>query len=121
MGGAKPTMDGLGGYCKGEHQGHQLKQARMARRGVGVMLFAIRNQLTIFVVMAVFSTGLTLGLSCVYIYIYIYLYTYTQKCTYTHEGESDSKSDVIIYCREKGVPHTICWGKKPMLVSSLKI
>ena len=72
------------------------------------MLFAIRNQLTIFVVMAVFSTGLTLGLSCVYIYIY----TYTQKCTYTHEGESDSKSDVIIYCREKGVPHTICWGKK---------
>ena len=91
MGGAKPTMDGLGGYCKGEHQGHQLKQARMARRGVGVMLFAIRNQLTIFVVMAVFSTGLTLGLSCVYIYIYIY-YIHTHRNVHTRMKASQIAS-----------------------------
>ena len=42
--------------------------------------------------MLVSSTGLTLGIACVY----------THKCTYTHTGKSDSKSEIIIYYFEKG-------------------
>ena len=51
------------------------------------MLFGIRSQLAILVILLVSSTGLTLGSACVY----------THKCTYTHASKSDSKSEMIIY------------------------
>ena len=58
----------------------------------GLMLFGIRSQLTILVIMLVSSRGLTFGVSCVYI----------QTCTYTHTGKSDNESEMVICYNEKG-------------------
>ena len=65
-----------------------------AKIGLGLMLFGIRSQLTILVIMLVSSTGAALGLACVYIHTY--------RCTYPHTGMSDNKSEMIICYNEKG-------------------
>ena len=78
------------------------------------MLFGIRSQIAILVIMLVSSTGLTLGLACVY----------THKCTYTRTGKSDSKSEMIIYYilqRERGCHIQYVGVNKQMRVSSLRI
>ena len=77
------------------------------------MLFGIRSQLTILVIMLVSSTGLTLVFACVYTHTY----------TYAHTGMADNKSEMIICYNEKGVACHIQYDSvnKHMLVSSLRI
>ena len=85
----------------------------MTRIGLGSMLFGIRSQFVILVVMLVSSTGLTLGLACVC----------THKCTYTNTGKSDSqiRDDHILHTTlRKGVPYKYVRVNKRMLASSLK-